>query len=212
MAETIAPQFSLLGFLFSSAHFQTRKSQKIPYMKKLIKLYDAIIDAKSNEIREMKNDALFDYFDIQDWTNLLSDVGTHAYNPDTISSLVYCINNINDECEMYNYTILSVFCAQFLDNFYAYEIICSLLEHKADPKYYNCFYEVCSQDSVIDYRILDILIAYGADVNEVSCEDYYTPYQKATLMENYKLKKYLVKHGAIELHVVKENPLYSDII
>ena len=214
MNETIAQQFSILAFLFSSATFQTRNSLKIPYMEPLIKLYDAILGGKSNEIREMKNDALFDYFDIQDWTNLLSDVGTHAYNPDTISALIYCINNINNEidgCEIYNYTILSLYCSHFFDDFYAYEIICSLLEHNANPTYYNCFYEVCN-NNIIDYRILDILIAYGADVNEVSCEDYYTPYQKATLMENYELKKYLVDHGATEMNVLKDNPLYSDII
>ena len=213
MNKPIPPRFSFFAYIISSSvHFQTRKSQKISYMKELIKLYDAIINGKSNEIREMKNSDIFDYFNIQCWTNLLYDVGNYNYNPDTISALVYCINNINEECEMYNYTLLSVFCAQFLDNFYAYEIICSLLENNADPKYYNCFYEVCSQDSIIDYRILDILIAYGANVNEVSYDDYYTPYQKAILMENYELKKYLVNHGATEMNVLKDKPLYSDII
>lgn len=216
MNETIAPQFSFFVYITSSSvHFRTRKSRQIPYMEKLIELYDAIINGKSNEIRDMKNDALFDYFHIQDWTSLLSDIGTHAYNPDTISALVYCINDINNQSEgseQYEYTILSVYCSHFFDDFYAYEIICSLLEHNANPTYYNCFYEVCSQDSIIDYRILDILIAYGADVNEVSYDDYYTPYQKATLMENYKLKKYLVKHGATQMNVLKDKPLYSDII
>lgn len=214
MNETIDQRFSLSEFLSYSIPFKTRKSMRNLYMEPLIKLYDAIVDGKSNEIREMKNDALFDYFHIQDWTNLLSDVGTHAYNPDTISALVYCINDINNQSEgseQYEYTILSVYCSHFFDDFYAYEIICSLLEHNANPTYYNCFYEVCN-NNIIDYRILDILIAYGADVNEVSCEDYYTPYQKATLMENYKLKRYLVKHGAIQMNVLKDKPLYSDII
>ena len=210
MNETFPPRFSFPEYIFSSVHFWTRKSQEISYMKELIQLYDAIIDGKSNEIREMKNSDIFDYFDIQCWTNLLSDIEKYNYNPDTISALIYCIDDINKQ--EYEDTILSIYCSYFIEDFYSFEIITTLLENGADPRIDNCFYKVCNNQPIQDYRILDILIAYGANVNEVASDDYYTPYQNATLMENYELKKYLVNHGAIKQHVVKDKPLYSDII